>query len=400
MHSDLAIVIEGVSKKFCRRLRRSLMYGLADTTRNMLGMRSASEQLRKAEFWALHDVSLSLRRGRALGLIGANGGGKSTLLKLINAIYWPDAGQISVRGRVGALIAVGAGFHPELTGAENIRVNGAILGMSRRDIELAYDDIVDFADISDFLDAPVKYYSSGMYVRLGFAVAAFSRPDIMLVDEVLAVGDSGFQAKCFGRMAKLRHEGTTFVVVSHNMHTISGFVDEVAVVHDARLQCLGVDAGIQHYEELQRSHETAHIEYILDGTDNLQVENLVLSGQQLNPGDDLTVDIDYICSEDIEQVEVEVELVDNRDLATHVQASSLRLGTRVDLRRGSGQRLRIHIEELWLQGTTAVLCLQLWSRGRSEQLFVRRLPLEFRRGIGHGRNALPVTISAVARDDQ
>jgi lipopolysaccharide transport system ATP-binding protein len=186
----------------------------------MLGFPNNTDVLRKDEFWAVQDVSFEVKQGEVLGIIGPNGSGKTTLLKMINGIFMPDKGRIEVNGRVGALIEVGAGFHPLLTGRENIYINGAILGMNKKEIDKKFEEIVEFADIGDFLDTPVKYYSSGMYVRLGFAVAIHCEPDILLVDEVLAVGDVEFQRKCFQKMKGLLQTGTSVILVSHSTPTI------------------------------------------------------------------------------------------------------------------------------------------------------------------------------------
>ena len=218
---DVLIRAGGVSRKYCRRLKRSLWYGVQDTVADFLGRDGSDTPLRRDEFWAVDDVSFELKRGECLGLIGGNGAGKTTLLKMLNGLIKPDRGRIEMRGRVGALIALGAGFNPVLTGRENIYVNGAVLGLSKREIDAKYDEIVDFADIGDFIDAPVQSYSSGMQVRLGFAVAIAVRPDILLLDEVLAVGDVNFQAKCFNTLAAFREQGTSFVLVTHNMHMIA-----------------------------------------------------------------------------------------------------------------------------------------------------------------------------------
>jgi lipopolysaccharide transport system ATP-binding protein len=220
MDNDVVIKLEHVSKKYCKNIKDSMIYGLTDIGRNLVGLKSRAEQLRKNEFWAVNDVSLEIKRGESFGFIGANGSGKTTLLKMLNGIFWPDKGRITVNGRVGALIAVGAGFHPMLTGRENVHINGAILGMSKKEVDQKFDDIVAFADIGDFLDAPVKHYSSGMYVRLGFAIAVHSDSDILLIDEVLAVGDKDFQVKCYQKMNEIRKKGTTIILVAHNEYTI------------------------------------------------------------------------------------------------------------------------------------------------------------------------------------
>jgi lipopolysaccharide transport system ATP-binding protein len=186
----------------------------------MLGMRQPNHVLRNGEFWALKDVSLELRRGEALGLVGTNGSGKTTLLRIISGLIRPDTGLVKVRGRVAPLIALGAGFNPLLTGRENIYANMSILGLSTKEIRLLFDIVVDFAEIGDAINAPVRSYSSGMAARLGFACAAFTEPDILLLDEVLAVGDARFKAKCERKLANLLRNGTAFVLVSHYAQAI------------------------------------------------------------------------------------------------------------------------------------------------------------------------------------
>src|SRR5579862_7003873 len=196
----------------------------------------------QGELWALRDVSLEIQPGEAIGLIGRNGAGKSTLLKLLSRITLPTEGRIVMRGRVATLLEVGTGFHPELSGRENIFVNGAILGMRRREIESRFDDIVDFSGIERFIDTPVKRYSSGMFVRLAFAIAAHLEPEILLVDEVLAVGDADFQRKCLGKMAEVSEGGRTVVFVSHNMAAVQRLCTRVFVIENGRLALEGSPA--------------------------------------------------------------------------------------------------------------------------------------------------------------
>jgi lipopolysaccharide transport system ATP-binding protein len=191
MSQELLIKVEAVKKKFCRSLRRSLQYGMQDIAADLMGLRM-SPKLRRGEFYAVNGVSFELRRQECLGIIGKNGAGKTTLLKMLNGLIKPDDGAITIRGRVGALIALGAGFNPLLSGRENIYVNGAILGMNKAEINAKRESIIDFAEIGDFIDAPVQSYSSGMVVRLGFAIAIHCHPDSLLLDEVLAVGDTAF----------------------------------------------------------------------------------------------------------------------------------------------------------------------------------------------------------------
>ena len=220
-----AIRAEGVSKKFGLTLRQSMKYGLRDIGGKLLGRQSHSGELREGEFWAVNNVGFELFSGEALGIMGVNGCGKTTLLRILNGVYAPDAGCVQMRGRVGALIAAGAGFAPMLSGRENVYVNGALLGLSTQEIDDLMDEIVAFAELGQFIDLPIKNYSSGMYVRLGFAVAALSSPDILLMDEVLAVGDLNFQKKCFDYILKLKRQGTAIILVSHSPGAIWSICD-------------------------------------------------------------------------------------------------------------------------------------------------------------------------------
>ena len=202
---ETSVAVEGATKKFCRSLKRSLWYGLKDLGNELrAGSGGDRAQLRPGEFRALDGVCFEVERGECVGLIGANGAGKSTLLKMLNGLVRPDAGRIAIRGRVGALIELAAGFNPILTGRENVYVGGAVLGLSKRQVDEVFDEIVDFAGLGEFIDAPVQSYSSGMQVRLGFAVATSLEPDVLLVDEVLAVGDVAFRMKCFENLLRPR----------------------------------------------------------------------------------------------------------------------------------------------------------------------------------------------------
>lgn len=263
-NNDVVVSVKNVSKKFCKNLKRSLAYGIIDLSKNLVGIKPDSTKSRKDEFWALDDVSFELKRGESVALIGLNGSGKTTLLRLLTGIFPPDKGEIMVKGRVGALIAVGAGFHPHMTGCENIYLNGSILGMSREEINSQYQEIIDFADIGDFADAPVATYSSGMRVRLGFAIAVQINPQVLLIDEILAVGDVGFRMKCFNKILSLMNEGTTVIVVSHNLAELSRVTDCSIVLDNGKAIYNGSLAiGIGRYQNLikvQEKHETESIE--------------------------------------------------------------------------------------------------------------------------------------------
>lgn len=247
--SEVVLEVKGVSKKFCRDLRRSLLYGVQDIASEIVGTREKSEKLRSKEFWALKDVSFQLRRGGALGLVGPNGSGKTTLLRIISGLIKPDTGSVEVKGRLAPLIALGAGFNPILTGRENIYVNMSILGLSKKEINERFQDVVEFADIGDAIDAPVQSYSSGMAARLGFASAIHTEPDILLLDEVLAVGDSRFRGKCFQKLHELRQKGTSFVLVSHNLHAILTVCDSAVYLLKGDFVGVGDTASIMSQYE-------------------------------------------------------------------------------------------------------------------------------------------------------
>lgn len=208
-----------------------MLYGSLDISRNMFGIPYNTDELRKGEFWALDDVSFSIKKGEAIGILGQNGSGKTTLLRLLCGIFPPDKGEVAVRGRISALIAVGAGFHPLMSGKENIFLNGTILGMSKKQIRKKYDSIVEFADIGDFLQAPVATYSSGMRVRLGFSIAIHAVPEVLLIDEILAVGDVYFQRKCFEKFYEIKEQGTAIILVSHSIHNLERTCERGILMH-------------------------------------------------------------------------------------------------------------------------------------------------------------------------
>lgn len=218
--SDLVVDIRSVSKKFCRSLKHSMWYGSVDVFSELFLRRRNTDDLRAHEFWAIRDLSLQIRRGEAVGLVGRNGAGKTTLLRMIAGLIRPDQGEIRTRGRVAPLLALGAGFNPILTGRENIFVNMAVLGLSTQQINDRVDAVIDFAEIGTAIDAPVRTYSSGMIARLGFACAIHVEPDVLLVDEVLAVGDIAFRSKCYRRISQLLSGDTAVVLVSHHPSTM------------------------------------------------------------------------------------------------------------------------------------------------------------------------------------
>jgi len=209
----------------------------------------------KESFWALQDITFDVREGESMGIIGRNGAGKSTMLKVLSQITYPTTGEVLLRGRVGSLLEVGTGFHPDLTGRENVFLNGAILGMTRKEIRGKFDEIVKFAEVEKFLDTPVKRYSSGMYLRLAFAVAAHLESEILIADEVLAVGDQQFQAKCLGKMKEVYREGRTVIFVSHNMHAVRSLCESAILLKNGRIAATGAANDV--IDEYARSLEKA-----------------------------------------------------------------------------------------------------------------------------------------------
>jgi len=242
------ITIQNLSKKYIinhqkqeryTALRDVLANGAKRFTRNLLHQTVPENDPAHEEFWALKDVSFDIQQGDRVGIIGRNGAGKSTLLKVLSRITEPTSGKVKIKGRVASLLEVGTGFHPELTGRENIYLNGAILGMSKAEIKKKFDEIVAFAEVEKFLDTPVKRYSSGMYVRLAFAVAAHLEPEILIVDEVLAVGDAQFQKKCLGKMDEVGKAGRTLFFVSHNMAAVQNLCNRGIYLSDGRVKHIG-----------------------------------------------------------------------------------------------------------------------------------------------------------------
>jgi ABC-type polysaccharide/polyol phosphate transport system ATPase subunit len=298
--SDPAVVVEDVSKMF--RLYKERNNSLKAAL--MRGRRAVSE-----DFWALRDVSFDVPAGETFGLIGENGSGKSTMLKCLTRILRPDKGSIVVRGKVSALLELGAGFHPELSGRENVFLNGAILGLSQREIRRRFDGIVEFAGIEQFIDEPVKNYSSGMYVRLGFSVAINVDPEVLLVDEVLAVGDEAFQRKCSEKFADLKAEGKTIVVVSHAMSAVQNLCDNVAWFEHGHLKQVGTPRDvIEAYTgtvQVDRSvDDGGHPRWgsgLVRITEVELVDHLGTSGSRVTTGEQVVLRLHYDALEPVPQ---------------------------------------------------------------------------------------------------
>jgi lipopolysaccharide transport system ATP-binding protein len=261
------------------------------------------------EFWALQDVSFEVQRGEAFGIIGSNGAGKSTILKLLSGIMRPTQGSVLVRGKLSALIEVGAGFHPDLTGRENIFLNGTILGMSRAEIRQKFDAIVDFAGLHDFIDTPVKRFSSGMYARLGFSVAAHVEPDLLIVDEVLSVGDYLFQQKCVERMNTILHSGATVVFVSHNLHAVAGLCKRSLLLEKGRvIVCADTDEVIRQY--LERAQSERPVDQGKVAIRKVAVRN-ASNAAHCVAGDKVYIDVTVTALEKCDNVTIVIMIVDD-----------------------------------------------------------------------------------------
>jgi len=345
MNDDVLVTADNVSKKFCRDLKNSLWYGVSDIVGEMACRNGNRLELRTNEFWAVKDVSFELRRGECLGLIGPNGAGKSTLLRLLNGLIKPDIGTISVRGRVGALIALGAGFNPILTGRENIYVNGSVLGLSKHEIDRKLDEIIAFAEISDFIDAPVQTYSSGMQVRLGFAIAVQMEPDVLLIDEVLAVGDAGFRGKCYNAIYDL-NKNCAVIFVSHTMQHVSRLCTFLMVLDRGKESFYGtnIPRGIEKYMELFDREQGLVIE---PGAS--KITNIALSAPrtgdhyEIHYGDALSIQFDAHIEQTHPSIEISIGIA-NQSLELVAQCNS---GPVTNIPwKGKAKRIDLSIEKL------------------------------------------------------
>ena len=295
--SSIAIQAEGLGKRY--RLGTSSQYKtLRESVSGLVGgvarrVRSlGSGDTEQNSFWALRDVSFDIGHGEVIGVIGRNGAGKSTLLKILSRITWPTEGRASIHGRVGSLLEVGTGFHPELTGRENIFLNGAIMGMRKLEIASKFDEIVAFSEVEKFIDTPVKHYSSGMYVRLAFAIAAHLEPEILIIDEVLAVGDLAFQQKCLGKMSEVSRGGRTILFVSHNMAVVEKLCQRTIVLDQGRIEYQGETGdAIHHYLNamLVPNNPDGHVFDLSNSTDRRPKLGKLLKSMELFTDDDLPI---------------------------------------------------------------------------------------------------------------
>ncbi len=327
------------------------------------------------QFWALDDVTFDVQEGEVLGLIGRNGAGKSTLLKILSQVTAPTSGQIRMRGRIGSLLEVGTGFHPELTGRENIFLNGAILGMTKVEIRRQFDEIVAFSECEEFIDTPVKRYSSGMYVRLAFAVAAHLEPEILIVDEVLAVGDAQFQRKCLGKMRDVSRHGRTILFVSHSMQAISALCTRGLLVRDGRIAFDGdAKSAIEAYQADQVATETSAIsiaELPRRGTGKARFLALTIgtpgseNGVSI-PGGDLLLETEIECLSDFSDASVAVMVSDVQGSRV-IDASTAMQSAFLSMTRGQRATVAFQLHDVLLKPGTYHVGLWL-GRGGFEEI--------------------------------
>ena len=352
--SQPAVVFDQVWKKFRRGERHDTLRDAIASAVTRPFRRRQQDALGESEFWALRDVSFEARRGEAIGVIGPNGAGKSTVLKLLSKILKPTKGVAKTHGRVGALIEISAGFHPDLTGRENVYLQGAILGMSRAEVTRKFDAIVDFSGIRDFIDTPVKRYSSGMNARLGFAVAAHVDPDVLLIDEVLAVGDFTFQQKCYERLGEFRRAGAAIVFVSHNMQAIVSLCDKAVLLRPGRGPVIG-SVG-----EVAAAYASAGSDAV---DSRLSVASLRLSERgtfapvktAVAPGTPLMLDATIRANVPLPRCRLGFEVVRNDGLIMFNGGPQVEGHPPIDLEPGMELSLRVNFRANVLRGTYSVI---------------------------------------------
>ncbi len=310
--SDAALEVENVYKRFRRGEMYDSLRDLIPALTGRMFKARTDESLKAKEFWALNDVSFQVAKGEAFGIIGDNGAGKSTMLKLLTGIMRPTSGRIAVRGRLSALIEVSAGFHQDLTGRENVYLNGAILGLKRDEIRRRFDEIVAFSGLEEFIDTPVKRYSSGMFARLGFSVAAHVDPEVLLVDEVLSVGDYAFQRKCIERMTQVIENGTTVVFISHNLRAVGNLCKRSLLLQRGTVAMIGETS-----EVLKKYLSGGHERRALEAARDLQITDVTVQGPsgpavQIASGDHIQVTVEARALRRHDDITVLIQIVDDR----------------------------------------------------------------------------------------
>jgi lipopolysaccharide transport system ATP-binding protein len=371
------IEVENLFKKYSKKEK---VYSLRDqlplAVKRLLRQTPPGESLKKDEFWVINDLSFSLGKGEVLGIIGVNGAGKSTLLNILSGVLPQTSGRYEVHGRLAALIEITAGFHPDFTGRENVFFNGIMLGMRRREVEKKFDEIVDFSGVREFIDMPVKKYSSGMAARLGFSVAAHVNPEVLLVDEVLSVGDAGFQTKCLNRMKELRDNGVTIIFISHNIVMMNNFCDRLILLDKGRVIKEGpAEEVVPLYENLTKELEEAQLRESLHRDNEKHpagnhARNRITdirfynghSGtkQHFYPDEAFTMRVDYAIEEKIPEPVITVEII-RSDGVVCCEANSRGAALELEAMEGSGSLL-IDIEKTQLTPGTYYGKVSVWDK--------------------------------------
>lgn len=376
--TDTEVLVEckGVSKKFARNLKSSLAYGLKDISKAVVGAGGSRSNARGNEFWAVKDVSFQLRRGECLGLIGHNGAGKSTLLKILNGLIRPDEGEVIVRGRVGALIELGAGFNPILSGRENVYINGQILGFTRQEIDEKLEDIIEFSEIGDFIDTPVQNYSSGMKVRLGFAVAAQMEPDVLIIDEVLAVGDVGFRIKCYNRIGELVRNSAV-IIVSHSMPAIGRIANRGILMNKGEVKVDSVELTnvIDEYNRGFNEQVNSRLDAISDeiSLTGVRFKN-GLTDDNYRYGEMIFIQIEFETIKLVELLYLGLVFIDKEEkiiASTRVSMKDIKIGNKM---------IDVKVENLFNMGnyTITVVGMDVDSNGGKKIVFRHGAALCFR----------------------
>jgi len=378
MSDDVLVRVDNVSKRFCRSLKRSLWYGLQDLGSELSGRRhggggglpqsSADVELRKDEFWAVKDVSFELRRGECLGLIGRNGAGKTSLLRILNGLIKPDTGSIKTIGNVNAIIALGAGFNPLLSGRENIAISAALSGIKGPRLGDLIDQVVEFSELDKFIDSPVQSYSSGMQVRLAFAASVFMDPDVLILDEVLAVGDAGFRAKCYQQISRLASKAAV-IFVSHSMeHVTSMCTSVLCLKNGAGVATRDVRDGIREYNTLIKSYSPGEREQINRFSRPIEAVDFTANSYKITYGQGFIFPIKITSVEEIKSAIVAVSILDKagqlvafwrNDIKGHEQT--------VKISKGRSE-IDIKVPSLALVSGQYSLSFFLWKQGDIEVL--------------------------------
>ena len=353
---DAAIRLTDVGKRFTKHDDVPTLVGRA---------MQLYRRTKKSQLWAIRHVDLELERGQTLGVVGKNGSGKTTLLTMLAGVTAPTEGRVEVNGRVAPLIAVGVGFHPELTGRENVYVNGTILGLTTAEIDRRFDEITDFADIPGFIDTPVKFYSSGMYVRLGFAVAISAAPDVLLVDEVLAVGDFAFQLKCFDRMRELQERGTTIVAVTHNLNVVRTLCNQVLVVHEGDPRFLGDTAeGLSLYHELLAQGTDGDKRVATDQAEILRFDLLAEDGSttaHYSSDQLMLVELVLQAHSEIRDAAIRLTFTSASGVVVYADSSAGDGRGVIDIDPGKAVRCRMRLPASFATGSYTVQAVCLWG---------------------------------------